>query len=128
MMHACGALVQFGCYQHRQVRVCVPILVKLRTIMYMWIIIIWILKLIRSTHSLLLAAEDDSGVVSHVDPKAVEVVLVTDNHRPLHSRRRDLTKDLHTLRGKEKKSITTMMHARVAHKHIHSLSLRCVYT
>ena len=34
-MHVCGALVQFGYYQHRQVRVCVPILVKLRTIMYM---------------------------------------------------------------------------------------------
>ena len=57
-----------------------------------------------STYTVLLAAKDDSGVVSHIDSKTVEVVLVTENHRSLHSRRWDLTEDLCTLRGVEKKS------------------------
>ena len=55
-----------------------------------------------STHIMFLAAEDNSGVISHVDTEAVEVILVTEDHCSLHSRGWDLTKGLCTLRGTEK--------------------------
>ena len=52
---------------------------------------------------MLLAAEDNCGVVSHVDTKAVKTILVTENHCSLHSGGWDLTKSLSTLEGREGK-------------------------
>ena len=43
------------------------------------------------THSLFLAAENGSGVVSHVDSKTVEVVLFADNDSGTHSGGRNVT-------------------------------------
>ena len=70
---------------------------------------------------MLLAAEDNSGVVSHVDPKTVEVALVAENHCSLHSRRWDLTKDLCTLRSAK---ISVIIHV----AYVFTLSVVQLYT